>query len=91
MERVQVANASTASITAKNLMEGKRSKLCCPPGITTQFLVLYRRIGELAETEQEAAALLVAHEEPYEDFRRIEHAGGSDDSLGVIRPLPHMR
>lgn len=59
--------------------------------ITTQFLVLYHRIGELAETEQEAAALLVAHEEAIRDFARIEHAGGSDDSLGVIRSLPHMR
>jgi hypothetical protein len=59
--------------------------------ITTQFLALYRRIGELAETEQEAAALLVAHEEALRDFARNEHAGGSDDSLGVIRSLPHMR
>jgi hypothetical protein len=59
--------------------------------ITTQFLALYRRIGELAETEREAAALLVAHEEALRDFARIECAGGSDDSLGVIRSLPHMR
>jgi hypothetical protein len=59
--------------------------------ITTQFLGLYRRIGELADTEQEAAVLLVAHEEALRDFARIECAGGCDDSLGVIRSLPHMR
>jgi len=59
--------------------------------ITTQLLGLYRRIGELAETEREAAALLVAHEEALRDFARIERAGGSYDSLRAIRSLPHMR
>lgn len=58
--------------------------------ITTQFLALYRRIAELTETEHEAAALLVAHEEALRDFARIEQAGGTEDSLGAIRSLPHM-
>ena len=45
--------------------------------IITQFLALYRRIGELAETEQEAAALLVAHEEALRDFAETNVLAGA--------------
>jgi hypothetical protein len=58
--------------------------------ITTQFIALYRRIGELAEGEEEAADLLVAHEEAIRDFARKEVAGERGDSLKAIRALPHM-
>jgi hypothetical protein len=60
--------------------------------ITTQFIALYRRIGELADDEVDRAAadLLVAHEEALREFGRREHAGRSEDSTALIAALPHM-
>jgi hypothetical protein len=60
--------------------------------ITTQFIGLYERIGELARDEDQAvAALLVAHEEALREFARRELAGRGEDSLHLITALPHMR
>jgi hypothetical protein len=60
--------------------------------ITTQFISLYERIGELAlEDDRPAAELLVAHEEALREFARRELAGRSEDSLSRITALPHMR
>jgi len=59
--------------------------------ITTEFLALYTRIKTLATDEQEAADLLVAHEEALRDFGRKELAGHGDSSLDAITALPHMR
>lgn len=60
--------------------------------ITTQFLAMYRRIGELAPPEdREVAGLLVDHEEALCEFARRELSGREDDSLGLINALPHMR
>jgi hypothetical protein len=58
--------------------------------ITTEFLALYRRIGELAEADRAEADLLVAHEEALREFARRELAGRTDDSLALIEALPHM-
>jgi hypothetical protein len=59
--------------------------------ITTQFISLYERIGDLAHEEDRAiAALLVAHEEALREFARRELAGRFDDSLAPIIALPHM-
>jgi hypothetical protein len=60
--------------------------------ITTQFIELYKRIGELARDEDQAVAgLLVAHEEALREFARRELSGHSEDSLSLINALPHMR
>jgi hypothetical protein len=60
--------------------------------ITTQFIGLYQRIGELATVEDRAVAdLLVAHEEALREFGRRELAGRGIDSLDLISALPHMR
>ncbi len=59
--------------------------------ITTQFLALYRRIGELAPPEDgEMAGLLVDHEEALREFARRELSGRGDDSLDLVEALPHM-
>jgi hypothetical protein len=59
--------------------------------ITTQFLAMYRRIGELAPAEdREMAVLLVDHEEALREFARRELSGRADDSLDLIDALPHM-
>jgi hypothetical protein len=59
--------------------------------ITTQFIGLYKRIGDLARQEDRAIAeLLVAHEEALREFARRELAGRLDDSLAPITALPHM-
>jgi hypothetical protein len=58
--------------------------------ITTEFIALYLRIGELADGESEAAQLLVAHEEALRDFARKELANSADTSLDAIWALPHM-
>jgi hypothetical protein len=59
--------------------------------ITTQFIALYTRIGELARpADRGVADLLVAHEEALRAFARLELAGQGEDSLGVITSLPHM-
>jgi hypothetical protein len=60
--------------------------------ITTQFIALYTRIGELAPAEDRPVAdLLVAHEEALREFARRELSGRSEDALGLITALPHMR
>lgn len=59
--------------------------------ITTQFIGLYERIGELApEQDRWASRLLVAHEEALREFGRRELDGRIDDSLTLINALPHM-
>jgi hypothetical protein len=60
--------------------------------ITTQFIDLYERIGELAAGEDLAVAeLLVAHEVALREFGRRELSGRGNDSLDEISALPHMR
>jgi len=58
--------------------------------ITTQYLALYARIGELDPSEQEAADLLMAHEVALREFGRREIAGASGSSLDAVTALPHM-
>ncbi|HXQ60702.1 MAG TPA: hypothetical protein VN796_00140 [Acidimicrobiales bacterium] len=58
--------------------------------ITTQFLALYRRIGEISPDDRAESDLLVAHEEALREFARRELAGRTDDSLALIEALPHM-
>jgi hypothetical protein len=58
--------------------------------ITTEFLAVYRRIGELSEGDRAESELLVAHEEALREFARRELAGRTDDSLALIEVLPHM-
>lgn len=58
--------------------------------ITTEFIAVYRRIGELATADRAEADLLVAHEEALREFARRELAGRPDDSLALIEALPHM-
>ncbi|HUC04814.1 MAG TPA: hypothetical protein VL961_05405 [Acidimicrobiales bacterium] len=59
--------------------------------ITTEFLAVYTRIGELDPSERETADLLVAHERALQDFARAELAGESEHSVEVLEALPHMR
>jgi hypothetical protein len=59
--------------------------------ITSQYLALYTRIGELDPSEQAAADLLVAHELAIRDFGRKELAGEVDTSLDAVTALLHMR
>jgi hypothetical protein len=58
--------------------------------ITTQFLALYRRIGEISAPDRVESDLLVAHEEALREFARREVAGRTGDSLELIEALPHM-
>lgn len=58
--------------------------------ITTQFLALYHRIGEISDADRVESDLLVAHEEALREFARRELAGRGDDSLALIEALPHM-
>jgi hypothetical protein len=58
--------------------------------ITTQFVALYERIGEVAAADKAESDLLVAHEFALREFARREIAGRSDDSLELIEALPHM-
>lgn len=59
--------------------------------ITTQYLGLYTRIGELDPSEQAAADLLVAHEVALREFGRREVTGDAEASLDAVNALPHMR
>jgi hypothetical protein len=58
--------------------------------ITKQYIPLYRRIGELDPSEQDAADLLVAHEAALRAFARAELAGETSTSLDEIKALAHM-
>jgi hypothetical protein len=58
--------------------------------ITSQFVVLYRRIGEVSPVDQAESDLLVAHENALLDFARREIAGRTEDSTELIEALPHM-
>lgn len=58
--------------------------------ITTEFLAVYRRIGEISPADRAESELLVAHEEALREFARREVAGRTDDSLALIEALPHM-
>jgi hypothetical protein len=59
--------------------------------ITTQFLALYERIGEVAEADRAESELLVTHELALREFARREIAGRTDDSLELIEALPYMK
>jgi hypothetical protein len=59
--------------------------------ITTEFLAVYHRIGEISPADRAESELLVAHEEALREFARREVAGRTDDSLALIEALPHMR
>jgi hypothetical protein len=80
---------------AEALIEGTRADswagiLGSFESITTQFLAVYRRIGELAPAERDTADLLVAHELALGAFARRELAGDGAGSLSAIEALPHM-
>jgi hypothetical protein len=57
--------------------------------ITSQFVVLYKRIGEVSEADRAESELLVAHENALLEFARREIAGRRDSSE-PIEALPHM-
>ncbi len=59
--------------------------------VTTEFLTLYRRIGEVSPFEGEISAILVAHEEALRDFARQELAGNVGASLHQIQALSHLQ
>jgi hypothetical protein len=59
--------------------------------ITSQYIPLYQRIGELEPAEREISDLLVAHERALSAFARAELAGRPSTSLEAIQALPHMR
>jgi hypothetical protein len=58
--------------------------------ITTEFILLYQRIGEISEADEAEVEILVAHEVALREFARRELAGRTDDSLALIEALPHM-
>ena len=58
--------------------------------ITTEFLAVYRRIGEISDADRIESEILVAHEVALREFARRELAGRSDDSLALIEALPYM-
>ena len=59
--------------------------------ITSQYIPLYRRVGELDPAEREISDLLVAHERALCAFARAELAGQTSTSLEPIQALAHMR
>jgi hypothetical protein len=58
--------------------------------ITTEFLTVYRRIGEISAADRVESELLVAHEEALREFARRELTGRTNDSLALIEALPYM-
>ena len=58
--------------------------------ITAEFLVLYRRIGQVSPADSAESDLLVAHENALAEFALRELAGATDDSLELIEALPHL-
>jgi hypothetical protein len=58
--------------------------------ITTDFIALYERIGELAAADKAESEILVAHELALREFARRELAGRSADSTELIEALAHM-
>ncbi len=59
--------------------------------ITSQFCAMYRRIGELDPSEQEASDLLVAHELALRAFAQAEIDDETATSLDAIHALAHMQ
>jgi hypothetical protein len=59
--------------------------------ITSQYIPLYQRVGELSPAEREISDLLVAHERALCAFARAELAGQTATSLEPIQALAHMR
>jgi hypothetical protein len=59
--------------------------------ITSQYIPLYQRVGELNPAEREISDLLVAHERALCAFARAELAGQTSTSLEPIQALAHMR
>jgi hypothetical protein len=58
--------------------------------ITTEFLAVYRRIGEISDADRVESEILVAHEVALREFARRELAGRMNDSLALIEALPYM-
>ena len=58
--------------------------------ITTQFIALYERIGEVAVADGAESELLVAHDLALRDVARREIAGRTGDSIELIDALPYM-
>jgi hypothetical protein len=58
--------------------------------ITTQFVALYRRIGEISEEDRATSELLVDHEHALLTFAERELRGETENSLEPIESLPHM-
>jgi hypothetical protein len=86
-EMLQVAEA-LAPASASGTWEDFMTSVV---NVTDQFLLLYRRIGELTPAERETAELLVAHEIALGDFARAELAGDTATSLNPVHALAHMR
>ncbi len=59
--------------------------------VTSQYIELYRHIGELNPSEREIADLLLAHEHALRHFARAELAGDTATSLDPVNVLAHMR
>jgi hypothetical protein len=84
------------SITTAGVLAGAVSSLAWEDflgsiePVTTQYLQLYTRIGELDPSEQATADLLVAHERALRNFARRELAGDTVTSLDEINALAHM-
>jgi hypothetical protein len=58
--------------------------------ITSQFVVLYKRIGEISAEDREISKLLVDHEHALLTFAERELRGETENSLEPILSLPHM-
>jgi hypothetical protein len=59
--------------------------------ITTQFVQLYKRIGEVDESDRAEVEMLVAHEHALGEFARRELAGDTENSTELIEALPHLQ
>jgi hypothetical protein len=59
--------------------------------ITSQFLLLYHRIGEISEEDRDISQLLVDHEHALRLFADRELRGETESSLEAIESLPHLQ
>jgi hypothetical protein len=58
--------------------------------ITSQFVILYKRIGEISPEDRDLSKLLVDHEHALLSFADHELRGETENSLEPIQSLPHM-
>ena len=58
--------------------------------ITTQYLAMYRRIGELNPAEQATVDVLIAHELALREFGRLELTGRGERSLDAVWALGRL-